>query len=134
MISSPIQYRKPHPFFGLPENDNDGYFVLSHPTNNKLEINCIVGTGLGWEHVSISLCKKARGNKPKSACRRVPNWEEMCYVKELFWSDEDTVIQYHPPKKDYINNHPYVLHLWRPTDKEIPRPPTEMIGIKGLKL
>jgi hypothetical protein len=67
--------------------------------------------GIEWEHVSISL---------KS---RTPNWKEMCFIKSLFWDEEDCVIQYHPPKEKYINHHPNVLHLWRPNNKEVPMPP-----------
>ena len=37
--------------------------------------------------------------------------------------EDETVVQYHPPKSDYVNNHPYCLHLWRPHSQEIPRPP-----------
>ena len=55
-----------------------------------------------WEHVSVS------GN------RFCPNWAEMCWVKDVFWEDEECVVQYHPPKSDHINVHPFVLHLWRP--------------------
>ena len=40
-------------------------------------------------------------------------WNEMCWVKELFWDDFEVVFQYHPPKKDHVNNHKYCLHLWK---------------------
>lgn len=73
------------------------------------------GKESGWEHVSVSL---------KNRC---PNWKEMCYIKDLFWDAEETVIQYHPPKSKYIDNHPYVLHLWKPTKKDIPLPPMILI-------
>lgn len=70
-----------------------------------------------WEHVSIS------------TQTRCPTWEEMCFVKDLFWDEEDCVVQYHPPKSDYINCHPRCLHLWRPIGLEIPRPPKILVGI-----
>ena len=54
----------------------------------------------------------------------------MCEIKDLFWDAEDCVIQYHPPKSDYVNNHSHVLHMWRPTEGEIQRPPSIMVGIK----
>jgi hypothetical protein len=75
--------------------------------------------GPAWEHVSVS--------RPD----RCPSWAEMCLVKDLFWSPEDTVVQYHPPKSDYVNNHPYCLHLWRPVGIELPRPPASMVGVPG---
>lgn len=56
----------------------------------------------GWEHVSIEL-----------RSRRLPTWEEMCYIKSLFWDDEEEVVQIHPRKSNYVN-HTEALHLWRP--------------------
>lgn len=70
-----------------------------------------------WHHVSVSLP------------HRCPTWEEMCLVKDLFFGDE-VVIQFHPKKKDYVNNHPFCLHLWRNLKNEIITPPTELVGIK----
>lgn len=62
----------------------------------------IASDAMGWEHVSVSRRD------------RCPTWDEMCQIKELFWSSEDCVVQFHPPRSEYINNHPYCLHLWRP--------------------
>jgi hypothetical protein len=50
-------------------------------------------------------------------------------IKDIFWDEDDCVIQYHPPKEDYIDNHKFCLHLWRPIGVEIPRPPKIMVGI-----
>jgi hypothetical protein len=47
----------------------------------------------------------------------------MCFVKDLFWREDECVIQYHPPKSEYVNLHPYTLHLWRPVNIELPLPP-----------
>jgi hypothetical protein len=77
--------------------------------------------GQPWEHVSVSLAQ------------RPPNWQEMCFVKDKFWGEEDAVIQIHPPKSEYVNFHPFVLHLWRPTFIELPRPPSITVGPKGFK-
>lgn len=77
----------------------------------------IVSFGMGWDHVSVSLPN------------RCPNWREMCHIKDLFWKDDEVVIQYHPAKKDYVNNHAYCLHLWKPQDQEIPLPPTIVVGV-----
>lgn len=46
----------------------------------------------GWEHVSI--CPK----------NRTPDWNEMCLLKDVFWNEDETVIQYHPAKTNYVNN------------------------------
>jgi len=63
---------------------------------------------------------------------RCPTWEEMCLVKDLFWDDTDCVIQYHPSRSDYVNNHPYCLHLWRPIGIELPRPDSIFVGYAGM--
>ena len=68
-----------------------------------------------WEHVSVSLKK------------RTPHWSEMCYIKDIFWDEEDCVMQLHPPKSEYINNNPNTLHLWRPIGLIIPMPPVELV-------
>lgn len=89
--------------------------------NGKFQVGAfeiIASDGEGWEHVSVSLPN------------RCPTWEETCAIKKLFWHPGDCVVQYHPPEKDYVNCHPYCLHLWRPTNQEIPTPPAWMVGPK----
>ena len=79
---------------------NNGQFRIS---SLKLKRMLFVqaSDGRGWEHVSVSLHD------------RPPTWQEMCFIKNLFWNSDDWVIQYHPAASDYVNNHPNVLHLWR---------------------
>jgi len=72
-----------------------------------------------WEHVSVSV---RQGTKI-----RLPNWKEMHFIKSLCWDDEDTVVQFHPPKSSYINTHPFVLHMWRWKKGEFPTPPLECV-------
>jgi hypothetical protein len=72
----------------------------------------------GWEHVSVS-CED-----------RCPTWAEMQLVKEQFWTDDETAVQFHPSKSNYINHHPYCLHLWRNKDNLFQTPPKWMIGPK----
>ena len=66
-------------------------------TEMRLPPDCL------WEHVSVSV----RGQN------RCPTWDEMCFVKRLFWKPSETVIQFHPCESEYVNVHEYVLHLWR---------------------
>jgi len=56
----------------------------------------------------------------------------MCFVKELFFLPSECVMQLHPPEADYVNNHAYCLHLWRPIGEAIPRPPADFVGNKML--
>ncbi len=58
----------------------------------------------------------------------------MAYIKDVFWDPEEIVIQYHPPRSQYVNNHPHVLHMWRPLGFEIPLPPISTVGIPGAKV
>ena len=72
-----------------------------------------------WEHVSISLQN------------RCPTWREMCFVKDLFWEPDECVMQLHPPRDQWVNNHRFCLHLWKPIGREIPMPPAVYVGVKG---
>lgn len=76
----------------------------------------VASDGEGWDHVSVS-----RRN-------RCPNWPEMSQIKHMFFSDEETVVQYHVPVEDHRNLHQHCLHLWRPQDVEIPRPPGILVA------
>lgn len=58
----------------------------------------------GWEHVSVELY-----------ARRLPTWNEMCEVKDIFWYEEEEVVQIHPKKSNYVNM-AEALHLWRPVN------------------
>lgn len=70
-----------------------------------------------WQHVSVSI----------QGSTMTPSWAIMCKVKELFFEPEDCVVQYHPPKSEYVNTHPGVLHLWKPMNEKIPMPPKEFV-------
>lgn len=44
---------------------------------------------------------------------RLPTYEEMANLKDIFWNQNEVTIQVHPSKSDYINIENYTLHLWR---------------------
>lgn len=95
---------------------NNGAFLIPVKHGKRMLIlQIIAAQGAGWEHVSVRTTE-------------MPAWSLMCMVKDLFWGPDDCVVQYHPPADEYVNNHPYVLHLWRPMDQEIPRPPLWLVG------
>lgn len=106
---------------------NNGLFFITRREGPPLRAICIdgilgvePGSGLGgWEHVSVSLAT------------RCPTWDEMCRVKALFWDEGDCVVQFHPPASEYVNNHPFCLHLWRSIDRTFPMPPSVLVGVKG---
>ena len=80
----------------------------------------IMSTGAGWEHVSVSPYAK----------RIVPSWDDMVAIKDIFWKDDEAVIQVHPPKDQYVNNMPNCLHLWRCTYKDMVLPPSVLVGLR----
>lgn len=53
-------------------------------------------------------------------------------MKDMFWDEDDVVIQFHPRKADYVNNHLNTLHLWRPIWSVLPLPPAVTVGLKEL--
>ena len=101
-------YRKKHPLLGKSEPDAlYGYYCLPSPVDGA--ILAVISGGerrndsadlTAWEHVSVSLSD------------RCPTWEEMSYIKGLFWKRRETVVQFHPSEENYINVHLYCLHLW----------------------
>ena len=123
----PEQYRisrSPRANVATNPGDRFGCFIIpaSAALRRTLSISIIATDGddpwsglPAWEHVSVSLAS------------RTPSWEEMCMVKALFWDPEDAVMELHPPRSTWINNHPYCLHLWRPRAQAIPLPPLMMV-------
>ncbi len=103
----------------------NGAFQIPH---NLVSLRIIVSDGTDWklsglpgipfEHVSVSLAA------------RCPTWEEMDFVKRIFWRDDETVFQLHVARENWINNHKYCLHLWKPVGIEIPLPPNKAVGLK----
>lgn len=43
---------------------------------------------------------------------RVPSYQDMCDVKELFIGRKKKAIQVFPSEDEHVNIHPNVLHLW----------------------
>jgi hypothetical protein len=110
-----------HPTMGASPNGVLYGFFLVRLWEQKL---AIISSGerhegeLGeWEHVSVSLYKRSG----------LPTWNLMCRVKELFWTPEETVVQFHPPKSEYVSI-AEVLHLWKPP-YELQLPPTMTMAL-----
>jgi hypothetical protein len=100
--------------------DSFGAFELRSPWGGRMIIICSGSAtsnpcGAGWEHVSISFAE------------RTPTWREMCWVKDQFWNEDETVIQFHPARSDYVNCYPFCLHLWRHQDGH-QLPPSIFVG------
>lgn len=80
------------------------------------EYYVICSDGSDWDHISVS--------KPK---KRIPTWKEMCMLKDLFFKEDEWVVQYHPAKSKYVNVHSGVLHLWRCQNQDFITPPIEFV-------
>ncbi len=91
-----------------------GVFETANWGGDKILV--IASSGGGWDHISVSMP------------HRCPTWEEMEMVKRLFFKDDEVAMQLHVPPKDHISVHPNALHIWRPTDVEIPLPPKEFVA------
>ena len=52
----------------------------------------------GYEHVSVS---------PKHRYR-IPSWDDMCALKDIFFRDEEEAYQIHPKKSEYVLS---LIHL-----------------------
>jgi hypothetical protein len=113
------QYRIRTTIFKSEPGSLFGAFLIPSPTDNnrKLKVVCAHMGVDEWEHVSVSLEN------------RCANWTEMAFVKNLFWGEDETVIQFHPKKSDYINNMPTCLHLWKHRDGH-QLPPSILVGLK----
>lgn len=117
------------PPFNSTEGEPYGYFVIRGKDARGRPLKVMACSGamalegepqhryMGWDHVSVSVMRQ-RPQEPL-AC---PTWEEMCLVRDLFWEPEDRVVQFHPPRSEYVNTHAACLHLWRWTGGEFPHP------------
>ncbi len=105
------QYRKIHPLAGNYGDEQNGAFHIK-----PKGLTILISAGDGWEHVSVSRVSK------------MPSYEDMEWAKQKFWGANACVMQLHVPAEDHVNYHPFCLHLWRPIDQEIPRPPSIMVG------
>lgn len=60
----------------------------------------------GYEHVSVAPRHKFR----------IPSWEDMATLKDIFFKDEEEAYQIMPKHSEYVNVNDRCLHLWRPAN------------------
>jgi len=116
------QYRIPD--FGqwssTSEDGPNGVFLI--PFSEKVSLACFAASRIDWEQVGVfPVC----GDGYLARC---PTWEEMCFVKNLFWQGNETVLQFHPSKSEYVNLYPFMLHLWKMTFVDHPLPPQDYLA------
>lgn len=95
----------------IKEKGLDGGNAIAILPGCKNVLFVVFSNGGGWDHVSVSL---------KHRC---PTWDEMCMIKDIFFEEDECVIQYHPKKSEYVNFNKYTLHMWKPQNLGVPTPP-----------
>jgi len=126
MFHVPNQYRnRTHRTYGTGDHDgNKGAFEI--PLENNRLMIIIADDGLDapephqWEHISVRIVDNDGSNV-------TPSWADMNAAKNVFWDAEDCVVQFHPPRSQYVNRHPHVLHMWRSVNWRMPQPPKWMV-------
>jgi len=116
-----MNYPEKHREMGV-ENQPGRFIIPMRSGNMRYWLVCIAADGMGWEHVSISV--KKYNYEEMGRC---PTWEEMCFIKDLFWEKHECVVQFHPPESEYVNNHPHCLHLWKSLTEVHKTPPKSLV-------
>ena len=88
--------------------------------SNKQSDKALVSATIiaGWEHLGVSFKNK------------IPSWECMQEMKELFFTDDEECFQIHPKADNYVNNNEYTLHIWRPVEGMKQIPPSILVGFR----
>lgn len=124
------EIKKTRNLFIEAEAPNDGMGGWYYDSTSGKRLNFIFSYQMGWEHLSVSMPSKT------------PTWDMMCRMKDIFWNEDETCVEYHPAKSQYVNMHSHCLHIWRPiyckefcTDPEskeelLPVPPHLLVGFR----
>lgn len=100
-------------------DEHNGAFKIN---NGKDFYFVIASDGDGFDHVSVTRHKNNGTN-----IKKCPTLDEMKKIKNIFFKDDEIVYQIFPSSDEYINEHPYCLHLWRPNNKDFSLPPHDFI-------
>ena len=90
--------------------------VRSIKQSDKALVNATIIQG--WEHLGVSFKNK------------IPSWECMQEMKEMFFNDDEECFQMHPKADNYVNNNEYTLHIWRPVEGMKQIPPSILVGFR----
>jgi hypothetical protein len=109
-------FRQRTPFvldqFGDYGDDKSGAFLIPVPGQSTV-LKVLASGHDGWDHISVSVNGQGR----------TPTWAEMEHAKRLFFKKDELAWEYHMNPDDHLSIHPYVLHIWRKHDFEMPLPP-----------
>lgn len=117
---------------------NNGAFTIPHPNHSRTWFLVIASDGanpedkkkaVAWEHVSVHVTYEKRRKKKVELFKRIPTWNEMQFIKRLFFEDEEVAYQLHPKQSNYVNCQPFTLHIWRrPEADDFISPPHILVG------
>lgn len=116
---------------------------LVMPAGWHFEDDCASGQGSSYRHtdgrvllvsVRVEMDDRAWLHASVSLHNRLPTWRELREVKDWIVGPKRPAYQIFPRAEDYVNIHPYVLHLWAPLEGDDPIPrfnrdPERMGGI-----
>lgn len=104
----------------------EGAFVF---LKGEVNLSVLVQISDGWEHVSVAGQTMQMVDNEMKTQPVMPTWDDMSAIKAVFFEEEETVIQIHPPRSMNASAHDCTLHLWRPTGKvEFPLPPESLVN------
>lgn len=86
------------------------YRLIGRGRTNALRVLCsarVERDGKRWMHVSCS------------TPTRLPTWDELRLVKDTFIGRDRLALQLLPRQAEYVNDHPYTLHLWSCLDGDV---------------
>lgn len=111
------------------EEGDDGFACVFN--ENDYMVCVIASWGGGWDHVSVHMAAEKEsaiiGAESRGMESVIPSWMMMSRIKSMFFYDHEWAVQYHPAIKEYVNDHPATLHLWRPQGEELPKPPKDFV-------
>jgi len=87
---------------GMVYRDRTGLLAIVSLDEVVPEVDSDVFTAEKWLHVSVSRTD------------RLPSWEDLKAVKDRFIGRDREAIQVIPRSRDFVNVHPFCLHLWAP--------------------
>ena len=92
---------KPHGKIPLPTQDGYGLRFKNAKTSQMVILSTEDRGAAGmWLHLSTSFPS------------RIPTWDEVVAVKELFMGKDTKAMQMIPPREHWLNVHPFCLHVW----------------------
>lgn len=103
--------------YGVLGDSGGGVFAFKSPKDGRV-LRVIASDQNGWDHVSVS--------KPS----KTPTWEEMEWIKRMFFKPDEVCMQLHVQESEHISYHDHCLHIWRPHHAYVPLPPSWMVGVK----